>query len=202
MGSFASRISASGKLSNSKYKVPSSQYARNGGTHYVIGQNPSITFSYIIKQIPFYKDIIDTSMPFDIYIFHKELHWFLFLKPSKSSCPFLTIEITTDKHRNDLFARMDLLDDVLEKEFLKTEFTNLVEICNVADGVKEKMNGYHLLNSNCQHFCNNIVRWLGLNEFPTTTNIVADRASVSQDQLGFDAWPVIEENRRKKEGRV
>lgn len=196
MGKLISKASAG---RSSKYRVPN-RNTETGRAYTITGQNPDIKFSYIIKQIPIYKDMIYVSMPFDIYIFRKELHWFIFLRPSKSTSPFLTFEVTTDDSRNYLFARMDLLDDVLEKEFLKTENASLDQICELADDIKSKMDGYNMVNSNCQHFCNNILSWLGLPNYPTTTGMgnVFPKSNVAQEQLGFP-WPVEDDNEKHQE---
>ena len=52
------------------------------------------------------------------------------------------------------------------------------------------MGGYHLFTSNCQHFCNNVLRWLNYETYPTT---VGSDTTLQEIEMGFDALPDVQQ---------
>jgi hypothetical protein len=44
----------------------------------------------------------------------------------------------------------------------------LHDLCQIADKVVEEMKSYNLVTSNCQHFCNNLLRKIGKKTYPMT----------------------------------
>ncbi len=160
---------------------------------YFVGADGNAKFIDLVKRVPHYKYMVETSCAYDIYISTGKLHWFILIQLNGSSLPFVTIEITrSDVDKVSFLAVMEILQDVTDKQKLKTETTTLNDLCGVADEVKAKMGYYDLYHNNCQHFCNNFLKWLNYEQFPTTTRLWAAQSTLGYDDLGFDAWPAIQ----------
>ena len=167
---------------------------------FFLGEDSSITFKQLAERIPSYKNVLYVSGLYEVYISRASLHWYLLVKLHGSELPFVTLEITRGADKTSFVAMMYVLEDDRDKELLKLdENTSLHVLCDVADEVKQKMGCYDLLSNNCQHFCNNVLKWLNYEQFKTTTNVVGyGPSTLGYDELGFDAWPAIEENRKNR----
>ena len=58
--------------------------------------------------------------------------------------------------------------DVNQVSDLGTYEGALYYLCELADGVVEEMESYNLFSSNCQTFCNKLLKKIGKTEFPTS----------------------------------
>ncbi len=189
MGSFLSKSAVKSK-SKVLLKDPLTNKPQD---RHVVATNPDEKFIDLLKRVPYYSKMIHVSCKYDVYISRKNLHWFLIIKMNNSKCPYLTIEITTEDKA--ILATMDILEDVTDKQLVKAgEYARLEDLCDAADSVKFKMGEYNLLNNNCQHFCNNVLKWLGYQQF--TTTLVYRQSTLGYEELGFDAWPEIEKHRK------
>ena len=198
MGSFysASRNAAVKNKARVQLKDPVTNKLQE---RHIVAKNADETFIDLLERVPRYKDLIDVSCKYDVYISRGKLHWFLIVKNSCSRLPYLTIEISRGNDKVSFLAMMDTLEDVSDKELLKEgECISLRGLCDIADSVKRKMGQYSLFDNNCQHFCNNMLKWLDYEQFPTTTKMLYNETTLEYDVLGFDAWPAIEKNRAER----
>ena len=169
--------------------------SRKPNEKYFIGADGNAKFIDLVKRVPHYRYMVETSCAYDIYISTKNLHWFILIQLNGSELPFVTIEITKSDVDKDMLAVMEMLEDVdlVDKQKLNTENTRLKDLCDLADKVKATMGQYSLLNNNCQHFCNNFLKWLDYEQIPTTTRL---GSTLRYEDLGFDAWPAIQASRQ------
>lgn len=123
-----------------------------------------------------YASLLGVETDFDVIVVHgqcSQLHWLLLINMKGATMPYLSIEITTSNLK-DLIPTMRTFSN----EDIKTRFSKHMDekswkgklgtLCNKADSVIKEMEEYNLLTSNCQHFCNNLLKKLGLDVFPTT----------------------------------
>lgn len=110
---------------------------------------------------------------YEVYLNRSQLHWFLLVKLKSSELPFIRLEITTET-MTELIPTLDVYDadsevDDVEKSVSAGEvLTTLMNICETADKVVQTMCHYSLLSNNCQHFCNNLLKLMNLQTYPTT----------------------------------
>ena len=67
---------------------------------------------------------------------------------------------------------------------IHTRKTTLMELCKTAERVRLGMGDYNLLTNNCQHFCNNVLKELGL---PTKQTTVGPTTTTVKDIDNIDA---------------
>lgn len=67
---------------------------------------------------------------------------------------------------------------------------SLHNLCNLADEVVQDMKMYNLVSSNCQHFCNNLLRRLGKKSYRTT---VGHEVTQCKD-MTFDYYATVVSN--------
>ena len=122
---------------------------------------------------------LDICGPYEVYlgVFKIYRHWVLFFKPvgyRLNHLPILSIEISTDYKLSDVIPVMKT------HEKLPTEARNckgsanksLRELCSIGDDVIFTMKKYALTTSNCQTFCNDVLKKLDLEQEPTTAEMV------------------------------
>ena len=142
---------------------------------------------------------MDHCARYEIYINRTGYHWYLLIRLESSRSPFATLEITTTNAMQILLAFVRTLEDDAGKEYIKTEMTTMKELCDVADDVKKKMGSYHLYSSNCQHFCNNILKWLNY-EIRSTT--IGPTTTLREIDLGFDDVANVSQMLPSRAGQV
>ena len=112
----------------------------------------------------------------------KQLHWLLLVKMFRSKLPYLTLEITTNsdlceliptirtisENETEIGASVKPQDSVTSITDVGSYKGTLHDLCQFADKVVEDMKSYNLITSNCQHFCNNLLRKIGKGTFPMT----------------------------------
>ena len=126
-----------------------------------------------------YGGMLPSPLKYEFKLVHgkQRPHWFFLLKIVDSTLPYITMEINT-ADMEDLVptVRNGTEDEVSEvcdeANSIVTDLDayegRLQDLCEIADGVVEGMRGYNLVSSNCQHFCNNLLRKLGRKPFSTT----------------------------------
>ena len=195
--SFSSLFSSS---PSTKKTISSKSLSRNSGTvdpQTYQAEDSSVTFSKLMENTK-YRDLMDCSGSYEIYINRKGLHWYLLIQLENSRFQFVTLEITTSDMKI-LLACVCTLDDDAGKEYIKTEMTTMKELCDVADDVKKKMGSYHLYSSNCQHFCNNILKWLN---YPIYNTTIGPNTTLREIDLGFDEVTNVAQWLPSRVGRV
>lgn len=85
--------------------------------------------------------------------------------------PYLTLEIRTDdlKHLipwQDTHPISTLTS--ISSTYVGPYVGTLHSLCQMADDVVTEMQNYDLLTSNCQTFCNKLLKKMGIQEYPTT----------------------------------
>ena len=119
---------------------------------------------------PSYKEVMDTQANYEVWAVHDDLHWFLMIKGEGAfDLPYITIEIITDNFVDMTpvvrLVRVNHSNRSLPKpEKVGTyggKGKTLRDLCKNADSVATDMRVYNALNSNCQHFCNNLLKKLG-----------------------------------------
>lgn len=118
----------------------------------------------------------------------KQLHWFLLVKMFRSKLPYLTIEISTTDLCNLIPTVRSTSKGTdsensaphVEDSHMATCITDvgtykgsLHDLCTLADKVVEDMKSYNLVTSNCQHFCNNLLRKIRKKTYPMTIGCMA-----------------------------
>lgn len=147
--------------------------------------NPTCTpFVQQVQANPTYGSMVHSVSEYEVRLVHgkKQLHWFLLVKMFRSKLPYLTLEIST----TDLCDLIPILRSVacennenskpqVEDPLSATCITDagtykgtLYDLCRLADKVVQEMKKYNLVTSNCQHFCNNLLRKIGMKMYPTT----------------------------------
>ena len=120
----------------------------------------------------------------------RNLHWFLLLKVKKSDLPYLTLEITT----SDLSDLLPTIRTIPPSKGCWAAFSQspekvgiyegtLQRLCQIADDVVKDMKSYNLLTSNCQHFCNNVLKKIEFETYPTT---IGPETTLEGDDRNYD----------------
>ena len=101
-------------------------------------------------------------------------HWRLLVrKLGNSSLPYVSMEITTVNMKDLINVMRNLIPgDCEDAKNLGPYHGSLLELCKHADAVVEEMKSYNLFGSNCQTFCNGVLRRMGKDELPTTNEKV------------------------------
>ena len=129
-------------------------------------------FLEMIRDHSHYGSWIKAQATYEIKLVHRNsaLHWYLLLRiKGSSTLPYISIEITTSD-MNDLtpVTRNFEIYDADQVSELGIYEGTLYHLCQLADGVVKEMGSYDLVSSNCQTFCNKLLKQIGKNEFPTS----------------------------------
>lgn len=120
------------------------------------------------QRIPsvIYANELDTKKWYDVYVSCSLKHWVLSVRERGTSLPFTTFEITKDAGHN-LVA---IMNNKCASNFIYkgTVLKSMYELCDIADGVRCGMGKYNVFTNNCQDFCNNCLKVLGLPTQMTT----------------------------------
>ena len=158
----------------------SSIYSSTGGR--LVGKH----FVDMVKETP-YEDVLAVNTTYEVYIIKNvQLHRLILVKMKDSSYPWITFEVNTP-NLTDLTTVMQMTEDLPWYSSKVDDYEgNLLSICEIADGVVERMGNYRLFSNNCQHFCNNLLLELGLETYDTT---VGPRTTLEPEHptaRGFD----------------
>lgn len=153
--------------------------------------NPTCTpFVQQVQTNPVYGSMVHAISEYEVRLVHgkKQLHWFLLVKMFRSKLAYLTLEIsTTDLHDLIPILRSVVSENNYENFAPEVEDPSLAtcitdtgtykgtlhDLCQLADKVVEEMRNYNLVTSNCQHFCNNLLRKIGKKTYPMTIGRMA-----------------------------
>lgn len=148
--------------------------------------NPTCTpFVQQVQTNPIYGSLVHAVSEYEVRLVHgkKQLHWFLLVKMFRSKLPYLTLEISTtdlcdlipivrcvssDHENKENSKSQDLVEDPMCITDTGIYKGALYDLCRIADRVVEEMKSYNLVTSNCQHFCNNLLRKIGKTTYPMT----------------------------------
>jgi hypothetical protein len=137
-------------------------------------------FIELVKKHGTYGLVLETSAQYDVRLIHgtiSNLHWIILLKMKDSKLPYITHEITTKLP--DMTVLIPSVRTVQEADTLLTNtamsevgvYTGSLEgIAAMADEIISDMETYNLIKSNCQNFCNCLLKKMKLieKEYPTT----------------------------------
>ena len=137
-------------------------------------------FADLVKKHPTYGPLIEEEGEYEVWIVHTEEHWFLIIKrkdlAADSPCAYMSLEIMShDCQKMDPEIRRVQVTSHDTGDLLRPQRVGiygpgktLLSLCELADSVVKEMDGYNFINSNCQHFCNNLLIRMGFHEaFPT-----------------------------------
>ena len=133
-------------------------------------------FVEMIGEHPFYGHMMKVKSVYEIKLAHLEsAHWYLLvrIKDPDSTAPCVSLEVrTTDFSDLVQFTReFDSVKPGISSDVGVYEGT-LLSLCELADRVVKEMDSYDLLTSNCQTFCNKLLKMMGKREFPASTSIL------------------------------
>ncbi len=132
-------------------------------------------------QSTLYRKLLNVTCPYEIYFDRRTYHRRLLVKMKGATYPLITFEITTSDMSSltqVMCIAFDGFIDGIEKVGDRTK--KLITICRIADAVVSRMKSYHLLKSNCQHFCNNVLQELELETFDVTTWVFSYKTSIDK----------------------
>ena len=113
---------------------------------------------------------------YEVKLVHREgLHWYLLVKTRDSTLPYFSLEIRTT-NLSDLVrftCNIDTLSADVSLDVGIYEGT-LLSLCQLVDRVVKQMENYDLLTSNCQTFCNELLKKMEKDEFPTSMASLMD----------------------------
>ena len=115
---------------------------------------------------------ISAHAAYKVRLVHRNtsLHWYLLLRPKgTSTLPYISMEVTTSDMSDLIRVTRNFESyDVNQVSDLGTYEGTLYYLCELADRVVEEMESYNLFSSNCQTFCNKLLKKIGKKEFPTS----------------------------------
>ena len=155
-------------------------------------------FVQMVKENSKYGPMFRVTTQYKVKLSHgtrRNVHWFLMVKVKESDLPYLTIEITTT-NLTDLIPTTRIIEpssgcwEAFSQRPEKVGVYNgsLQSLCQEADRVVGEMECYNLLTSNCQHFCNNLLRKIGLRTFPTT---IGPETTLEGENMEFDLFTKV-----------
>ena len=131
-------------------------------------------FVEMIQDHHLYGHLMKVETVYEVKLVHREgCHWYLLLKTKDSTLPYISLEIRTT-NLSDLvqFTRnIDTVSAEVSSNVGVYEGT-LLSLCQLADRVVKEMDSYDLVCSNCQTFCNELLKKMGKEEFPTSTDFI------------------------------
>ena len=164
----------------------------------------------IVKTL--YRHVLGVEFEYEIFLYHKKSHWYMLVHcvQEGSDFPYLRLEIVTDgkgkiipltrELKNDGYkltgcstltsdgdvSRMcEMSLDLSQLEKVGTVRISIEHLCKKAEDVRLEMGEYRMFTSNCQQFCNNVIKALGLDikrtAFGPNTTIEAE--SIEADTI-------------------
>ena len=155
-------------------------------------------FFEMISDHAIYKSFIDVQSDYEVRLVHgvPYLHWYVLVKMKDSKSPFLTLEITTLDMTDIIPTTRNVTPNggfwaklLFSPTNVGTYNGSLHQLCRLADDTVVEMERYHFVENNCQHFCNRLLKKMGLKTFPTTVG-----PEMGGDDRGFDILTVITRN--------
>ena len=131
-------------------------------------------FVEMIGEHPIYGHMMKVKGVYEVKLVHLEsAHWYLLVRTKDSTMPYVSLEVrTTDLKDLVQFTReIDSQEAGISSDMGIYEGT-LLSLCELADRVVKEMDSYHPLTSNCQTFCNKLLKMTGKYEVPTSTSIL------------------------------
>ena len=171
----------------------------NKGNYYDHGR----PFTSMLEDHHSYGEWLDVEAEYEVKLDKSTLHWKLLVKKKGSqTLPYISLEITTSNMTNILRTTRTYevcKDNAIDKGVFQGRLSKL---CNLADKIASKMDTYDVFFRNCQHFCNELLKELGMDSSPTTFSSVTmkennDRTVVKDFDLLYKVLPET-----KKEERV
>ena len=155
-------------------------------------------FSKMVAENKKYGPLFRVPTQYKVKLMHgqrRNLHWFLLVKVKDSDLPYLTLEITT----SDLSDLLPTIRTIERRKGCWAAFsrspeevgvysTSLRSLCQLADSVVKEMKSYNLLMSNCQHFCNNLLKKMGFKTHPTT---IGPETTLEGDERHYDLFTTV-----------
>ena len=128
-------------------------------------------FVDMIRDHPLYGPSISEQINYEIK--HQSTpghHWRLLVrKLGYPFLPYISIEISTSTMKNLIEVMIKFWPrDCENATYLGLYHGSFFELCEHADAVVKEMKEYDLFNSNCQTFCNGVLRRIGKDELLTT----------------------------------
>ena len=143
-------------------------------------------FVEMIQDHHLYGNIIEVKCTYEMKLVHGEgVHWYLLVRPKDSKLPYISLEIRT-RNMSDLVPCIYVIEAISsdvssDVGFYKETLTNL---CKLADRVVREMGSYDLLASNCQTFCNELLKKMGKPDFPMSTEYLDRGLDLLGEALG------------------
>ena len=132
---------------------------------------------------------LDTPGRYDVYLItnggNTSLHWTLLVRMRglRINLPYLSIEINTDVGMKEMIPIMRQFEELptIANAKLKGSVTDrsIKELCNMADTVRSEMGSYDITSSNCQDFCNKVLKRMNLPTHTTTVQELRETASTA-----------------------
>lgn len=125
-------------------------------------------FVEMLKKNPVYRNWMNAQTYYELKLVHRlpNLHWYLLVR--QEGLPYFTLEITTSDMK-DLIPRTRWFESCDEDASDVGPYEgSLFGLCGLADKVVDEMGTYNLMNSNCQHFCNRLLKKLHKEELTLT----------------------------------
>ena len=133
------------------------------------GHDHNRPFTKMVKCNPHYGEWSNDKIAYDVHLVHCQLHWKLLVKKTNSKqLPFITFEIRTDDMKNLVPWQDTFSVSSVSASYVGTYVGTLNSLAQMADDAVEEMQYYDLLTSNCQVFCNKMLKRMGKPEFETT----------------------------------
>ena len=131
-------------------------------------------FVEMIQGHPQYGPWINVKTTYEVRLAHLESHhWYLLVRTKDSTLPYISLEIRT-RDLSDLVPFTRGVDSPKRNVSSDVGFYEgtLLSLCELADSVIKEMGSYELLTSNCQTFCNKLLKKMSKTEFSTTMEFI------------------------------
>ena len=160
-----------------------------------------LPFIKMIREHRTYGFVFETKAEYEVRLVHGttyNLHWVVLLKMKGSRLPYVTYEITTQTLK-DLIQTMRTIQEADipsinphgdgGMDTVGVYMGSLEFVSHMADETVSDMEHYDLLKSNCQNFCNYLLKKMKLIEveYPTTTATFLG----SLENNRFDTVPIV-----------
>lgn len=137
---------------------------------------------------------LDTSGQCDVYLITNDgttgLHWTLLVRMGglRINLPYLSIEINTDDSMKEMIPTMRQFKKLPTAAKFKGSITDrsIKELCKMADMVRSEMGSYNITSSNCQNFCNEVLKRMNLSTQTTTVEGLRKTASTVAVHAAMD----------------
>lgn len=155
-------------------------------------------FVEMLTSHPIYRTFIRVICDYEVRLVHgvPYLHWYVLVRMKDSKSPYLTFEVTTMDMTDLIPTTRNVVPNggflaklLFSPTDVGTYRGSLYQLCQLADETVIEMNRYHFVESNCQHFCNRLLKKMGFKTFSTTVG-----PEMGGDDQGFDVLTVITRN--------